>query len=111
MGQKTINIHLSNTITKGLQAKFVSLYPYRHHWPKGMAEIATEPSSYCDQIREMAFYIDELCYLSGDTNNDFSFYIKRGIVAGIYNSSMLVFIQDESDQIQQTRRFIESTVA
>ena len=40
-----------------------------------------------------------------------SFYLKRGIVAGIYNSSMLVFIQDESDQIQETRRFIESTVA
>ena len=40
-----------------------------------------------------------------------SFYIKRGIVAGIYYSSMLVFIQDETDQIEETRRFIESTVA
>jgi len=37
--------------------------------------------------------------------------LKRGIVAGIYKSSMLVFIQDESDQMQETRRFIESTVA
>ena len=33
--------------------------------------MATDPESYCDQIREMASYIDELCYLSGDTNNDF----------------------------------------
>jgi len=73
--------------------------------------MATDPESYCEQIRVMATYIDELCYLSGDTNNDFSFYLKRGIVAGIYKSSMLVFIQDESDQMQETRRFIESTVA
>ena len=33
--------------------------------------MATDPESYCEQIREMASYIDELCYLSGDTNNDF----------------------------------------
>ena len=33
--------------------------------------MATDPESYCEQIRVMATYIDELCYLSGDTNNDF----------------------------------------
>ena len=33
--------------------------------------MATDPESYCEQIRVMASYIDELCYLSGDTNNDF----------------------------------------
>ena len=38
---------------------------------QGLAEMATDPESYCEQIREMASYIDELCYVSGDTNNDF----------------------------------------
>ena len=38
---------------------------------QGLAEMATDPESYCEQIRVMASYIDELCYLSGDTNNDF----------------------------------------
>ena len=38
---------------------------------QGLAEMATDPESYCEQIRVMATYIDELCYISGDTNNDF----------------------------------------
>ena len=52
-----------------------------------------------------------LIIYESNSSDQKSFYLKRGIVAGIYNSSMLVFIQDESDQMQETRRFIESTVA
>ena len=49
------------------------MYPFKKSKKdfQGLAEMATDPESYCEQIREMTSYIDELCYVSGDTNNDF----------------------------------------
>lgn len=39
------------------------------------------------------------------------FHVKRALLLKIYLASDLVFIQDDSEEIQETRRFIERQIA
>ena len=98
-------------VTKGLQAKFVVLNEFKPHWEAAMAEMATDPASYKLQIELLSNYINDLCFESGDESGDFGYYVRRASLFGIYNTSMAVFIQDDSEDIEVTRRFIEISVA
>ena len=41
--------------------------------------------------------VDEIWYACGDTATDFNFYSKRGLLAGVYASTLLYWLDDASD--------------
>ena len=56
---------------------------------QALAEMATSPSTYCSQLKEVTEYINNLCYAAGDTSSDLTYYTRRGAVLGIYNRKAL----------------------
>lgn len=55
--------------------------------------------------------VDNIWRLAGDSSIDFSFYTKRMTLAGLYTSTLLFWLNDESDNMDATRAFMQRRLA
>jgi ubiquinone biosynthesis protein COQ9 len=53
---------------------------------------------------------DRMWRLAGDTATDFSHYSKRGILAALYTSTMLIFLDDGSEGLSDTQGFLDRRI-
>ncbi|HEY0446217.1 MAG TPA: COQ9 family protein [Allosphingosinicella sp.] len=53
---------------------------------------------------------DRMWRIAGDTATDFNHYSKRGILVGVYGSTMLVYLDDDSGDLAQTRGFLDRRI-
>jgi len=53
---------------------------------------------------------DVMWRLAGDTATDYNHYTKRTLLAGIYSSTLAVFIGDESEHQTETRAFLDRRI-
>lgn len=54
---------------------------------------------------------DIMWRLAGDITTDYNHYSKRTILTGIYTATLLVFIDDESEEFADTRAFLARRIA
>ncbi|MET0268959.1 MAG: COQ9 family protein [Sphingomonas sp.] len=54
---------------------------------------------------------DEMWHLAGDRATDFAYYTKRTTLAAVYASTALVFLDDESEDMAETRAFLDRRIA
>jgi ubiquinone biosynthesis protein COQ9 len=50
---------------------------------------------------------DRMWRIAGDRATDFNHYTKRGILSALYMSTMLVYLDDDSDDLATTRGFLD----
>lgn len=53
---------------------------------------------------------DRIWRLAGDTATDFNHYSKRTILIGVYGSTSLIFLDDESNSLAATRAFLDRRI-
>lgn len=53
---------------------------------------------------------DRIWRLAGDTATDFNHYSKRAILIGVYGSTSLIFLGDESEGLADTRAFLDRRI-
>lgn len=53
---------------------------------------------------------DSMWYAAGDTATDYNYYTKRATLAGIYSSTLLVWLNDESDGLSETWGFLDRRI-
>lgn len=53
---------------------------------------------------------DRIWRLAGDTATDFNHYSKRTILIGVYGSTSLIFLDDESEGLADTRAFLDRRI-
>lgn len=53
---------------------------------------------------------DRMWRIAGDTATDFNHYSKRGILSALYMSTMLVFLDDQSEELVETRGFLDRRI-
>jgi ubiquinone biosynthesis protein COQ9 len=53
---------------------------------------------------------DAMWRLAGDVATDYNHYTKRALLAGIYSSTLFVFIDDASDGKTETRAFLDRRI-
>jgi len=53
---------------------------------------------------------DRIWRVAGDTATDFNHYSKRAILLGVYGSTSLVFLDDESEDLAQTHAFLDRRI-
>ncbi|GGE85691.1 hypothetical protein GCM10011404_18120 [Sphingomonas prati] len=54
---------------------------------------------------------DGMWRLAGDTAVDLSFYTKRLTLAGVYAATLLVFVDDQTENFADTRAFLDRRIA
>lgn len=50
--------------------------------------------------------VDAMWRLAGDSSTDFNFYTKRTLLAGVYSSTLLYFLDDKSENNEKTWKFL-----
>ena len=55
--------------------------------------------------------LDSIWYGIGDTSTDFNFYTKRATLAGVYSSTVLFWLDDESEDCVETWAFLDRRIA
>jgi ubiquinone biosynthesis protein COQ9 len=58
-------------------------------------------------LRITAATVDAIWHAAGDTSADFSWYTKRGILAGVYSSTLLYWLRDTSEDAEATLAFLD----
>jgi ubiquinone biosynthesis protein COQ9 len=53
---------------------------------------------------------DRMWRIAGDRATDFNHYTKRGILSALYTSTMLVFLDDETEGLVTTRGFLDRRI-
>ncbi|HEY0626739.1 MAG TPA: COQ9 family protein [Allosphingosinicella sp.] len=53
---------------------------------------------------------DRMWRIAGDTATDFNHYSKRGILSALYTSTMLVFLDDQTEGLTETRGFLDRRI-
>jgi ubiquinone biosynthesis protein COQ9 len=53
---------------------------------------------------------DRMWRIAGDRATDFNHYTKRGILSALYTSTMLVFLDDETEDMVTTRGFLDRRI-
>ncbi len=53
---------------------------------------------------------DRMWRIAGDSATDFNHYSKRAILVGVYGSATLVFLDDASEDLAETRAFLDRRI-
>ena len=53
---------------------------------------------------------DRMWRIAGDNATDFNHYSKRGILSALYTSTMLVYLDDDSENLRETRGFLDRRI-
>jgi ubiquinone biosynthesis protein COQ9 len=61
--------------------------------------------------RHTAQTMDAIWQLAGDTSTDFNWYTKRGLLAGVYTSTLLHWLNDDSEACDNTWAFLDRRIA
>jgi ubiquinone biosynthesis protein COQ9 len=96
----------SERIALGVKTRLGLLAPHREAVRRGLALLAL-PQNAALAVRLLYDTVDALWYAAGDTATDFSFYTKRGILAGIYAATTLHWLDDRSPGFVATESFLE----
>jgi ubiquinone biosynthesis protein COQ9 len=54
--------------------------------------------------------VDAMWLAAGDRSTDYNFYTKRLLLAGVYSSTLLVWLDDQSDGLEKTWAFLERRI-
>jgi|SRR5690349_874744 ubiquinone biosynthesis protein COQ9 len=54
--------------------------------------------------------VDAIWYAAGDTATDFNYYTKRGLLAGVYSTTLLYWLEDRSEGFANTWSFLDRRI-
>ncbi|TMW56493.1 hypothetical protein Poli38472_006503 [Pythium oligandrum] len=93
----------------GVRTRLQLLAPVISTWPQAMA-LGALPQHAPSTMQKLATLSDEIWYFAGDKSTDASWYTKRALLTGIYASTELFMLTDESLNFEETWRFLDRRV-
>ena len=85
--------------------RFETMRPHREALRRALAVLAM-PQNLAAAARLAWRSADRIWRLAGDTATDFNHYSKRAILVGVYGSTTLVFLDDNDEDLAETRAFL-----
>lgn len=67
-----------------------------------------QPSNIVSSMKELHNLSDDIQYYAGDRSIDFAWYSKRMAISGLYVQSELFMINDDSENFQDTKKFVDT---
>jgi ubiquinone biosynthesis protein COQ9 len=62
-------------------------------------------------LKQLYRTVDAIWYAAGDTATDFNFYTKRMLLAGVYATTLLQWLDDKSEGFAATEAFLDRRLA
>nr|XP_017197731.1 ubiquinone biosynthesis protein COQ9, mitochondrial [Oryctolagus cuniculus] len=93
-----------------VETRLRMLIPYIEHWPRALS-ILLLPHNIPPSLSLLTSMVDDIWHYAGDQSTDFNWYTRRAVLAGIYNTTELVMMQDSSPDFENTWRFLENRIS
>lgn len=107
--EKLTAMRIRERITALVLARLAAAAPYREALRRALAVLAMPHNA------AMATAIgwrsaDVMWRLAGDNSTGFAHYTKRMTLLGVYGATLLVFIDDDSEEYSETRAFLDRRI-
>lgn len=107
--ERVAAMKIRERITAFILFRLETLRPQREALRRALAMLAM-PQNARAAARLAWRSADRIWRLAGDTATDLSHYTKRTTLIGVYGSTSLVFLDDESEDMAETRAFLDRRI-
>lgn len=107
--ERIAEMKIRDRIRNLLLFRLQTLVPYREALRRALAILASP--RHAPQGASLAWRsADRIWRLAGDTATDFNHYSKRAILIGVYGSTTMIFLDDASEDLAETRAFLDRRI-
>ena len=96
-------------IATGVRIRLELLAPHRDAIGR-LLTFLTLPGNHLTGLRITMKTVDAIWHAAGDTATDFNYYTKRGLLAGVYGSTVLYWLSDNSEGFVETHAFLDRRI-
>ena len=107
--ERIASMKIRERIRELILFRLEAMRPYREALRRALAILA-QPQNLPDAARLAWRAADRIWRVAGDNATDFNHYSKRAILVGVYGSTSLVFLDDESADLADTRAFLDRRI-
>jgi len=108
MADATVS-RVRDRVSLAVRTRLEAMTPYREAARRAAAFLAL-PQNTPLAARLMFGTVDAMWRAAGDQSNDFNYYTKRGLLAGVYGATLLHWLSDSSEGHAQTWVFLDARI-
>ncbi|MFO1240178.1 MAG: COQ9 family protein [Sphingomonadaceae bacterium] len=103
--ERLTQMKIRERITALVEARLSLVLPHRESLRRAMAILAF-PANAPRALKLGWRSADAMWRAAGDTATDYNHYTKRAILGSVYAATLAVFLNDETDDLSETRAFL-----
>ena len=96
-------------IAKVIECRLKQQIPHREAIRRACSVLIL-PTNAAMAARSLYNTVDTIWYIAGDRSTDWNFYSKRMLLAGIYSSTLLYWLDDNSHETKETFDFLDRRI-
>ncbi|XP_042506322.1 ubiquinone biosynthesis protein COQ9-B, mitochondrial [Macadamia integrifolia] len=108
-GEELCNLIPSECVSKLIRIRLEMQAPYISKWPQALS-IQAQPMNIPTSFKQRTMLVDEILHATGDQASDIDWYLKRTVIGGIYSTSEVYMLTDNSPDFLDTWHFLDSRV-
>lgn len=108
-GMDLTAMKIRERIATAVKTRLAVLKPHKEA-ARRAAALLSLPMHAALGARLMYHTVDSMWRAAGDTSTDFNFYTKRGILAGVYGSTVVRWFNDTSEDEKPTEAFLAARI-
>ena len=103
------SMRIRERIATAVRVRLEQNVPYREAIRLGLAHLAL-PQHAAEGTRWLYKTVDAMWRAAGDTSTDYNFYTKRLLLAGVYTSTLVYWLDDKSENFADTWAFLDRRI-
>ncbi|PCI39670.1 MAG: COQ9 family protein [Rhodospirillaceae bacterium] len=103
------NMRVRDRVILGVRARLEFLAPHKEAVRRGLGLLML-PTHAVLMAKITHTTVDNIWYLSGDRAADFNYYTKRTLLGGVYAATVLYWLDDSSEDHQDTWEFLAKRI-
>lgn len=103
------DMRVRERITAAVRARIEALEPDREAERRALLYLSLPPNA-PRGLKCLAHTVDAMWRAAGDRSTDFNFYTKRGILAGVYTTTLACWLSDSSEGYADTWAFLDRRI-
>ncbi|OIS99937.1 PREDICTED: ubiquinone biosynthesis protein COQ9-B, mitochondrial [Nicotiana attenuata] len=103
------NLIPSERVAKLVRIRLETQAPYISKWAQALS-IQAQPLNVPTSFKQRAMLVDEIWHAVGDDASEIDWYVKRTVLGGIYSTTELYMLTDNSPDFHDTWAFLDARV-
>lgn len=99
----------SQRISKLVRIRLEMQAPYISKWAQALS-VQALPTNVPRSFKQRAALVDEIWHAAGDDASDLDWYVKRTVLGGIYSTTEVYMLTDNSPDFRDTWAFLDARV-